>query len=55
MLTSEKGTKQAGEINFDVSEYINERKMTQKAYEHKLQGCPDKNARLSFDLTAKVQ
>lgn len=55
ILTSEKGTKQAGEIEFDVAQYINERQLNNKNYELRLSGCPDKNARLSFSLTGALK
>lgn len=42
--------KQAGEIEFDVAEYINERQLKKKDYDLKLSGCPDKNSRLTFSL-----
>lgn len=55
VLYTDKGTKKVGEIRFDVSAYLNERLKTPKEYEVALEKCPDKNARLTFKLTANVE
>ena len=55
ILYTEKGNKKVGEIRFDVSAYLNERHKNPKEYELALDKCPDKNARLTFKLTATVE
>ncbi len=55
ILYTEKGNKKVGEIRFDVSAYLNERLKSPKEYEVPLEKCPDKNARLTFKLTASVE
>ena len=54
LIFSEKGNKQAGEVNFDVAEFLNA-KQKQMKYEKQLEKCPDKNAKLTFTLTAYIK
>lgn len=54
LIFSEKGNKQAGEVTFDVAEFLNN-KQKQVKVDRPLDKCPDKNAKLSFVLTAYIK
>ncbi len=54
-MYTQKGNKKVGEIRFDVSPYLNQRLKNPKEYEVGLDKCPDKNARLTFKLSASVE
>ncbi|KAM3132719.1 hypothetical protein pb186bvf_015147 [Paramecium bursaria] len=49
LVKYDKGLKQAGVINVDFADYLNQR-MAQKSEKISLQDCPDKKAYLSFDV-----
>ena len=51
ILSSDRGTKQAGEICFDVAQYINEKQLNKKNYKLHLENCPDKNSKLYFTFS----
>jgi hypothetical protein len=55
LLFSEKGVKQAGEIEFDVAEYVNEKQLHRKTYDLNLMKCPDKKAKLSFTINGRLK
>lgn len=54
LIFSEKGNKQAGEVTLDVADFLNN-KQKQVKLEKPLDKCPDKNAKLSFTLTAYIK
>lgn len=54
VILSDKGTKQAGEVYLDVAELLNSKSKSMK-YEKNLEKCPDKNAKLTLDLTGYIK
>ena len=54
LIFSEKGNKQAGEVTLDVAEFLNNKQKYIKL-DKSLDKCPDKNAKLSFTLTAYIK
>ena len=55
ILYANQGNKKVGECRFDVAKYLNDRLKTPKEYEVVLERCPDKNAKLAFKLSAKIE
>lgn len=54
LLFTDKGTKQAGEVEVDVSDLLN-RRLEENSYELPLQKCPDKSATLSFKIRGMIK
>lgn len=54
LIFSEKGNKQAGEVNLNVAELLNS-KQKQLEVVRSLEKCPDKNAKISLQLTAYMK
>lgn len=49
MLYTEKGVRQAGQVDFDLAEVLN-KKMKEMTVQLKLSKCPDKKGKISFTI-----
>lgn len=55
MLYKGEDIRQAGQVQFNVAQYMNQKKMNSKPYELPLKNCPDKNSKMYFSLKGNLE